>query len=183
MKTVRKKKTLECSTLHPPAIQTDMHVCELTTVHREKTFWKVSLVCCRSVTSQKGTAADTGSYFMLRNFLFSSNPWGRWASLAGHPCLPRPPSLLLCPISCGSTSSLSFPPTTRWKKVFYSGNSVCRTHCWLSAVLWLFQQLQGASGPTVKGFYHPSGLGTSSGSKKNSKDVNRILHWRPDTHT
>lgn len=121
-----------------------------------------------SFMSQKGTAAETGSYCMLRNFLFASNhcffvffsaskvstsTGGEgWASLAGHPCLPHPPSLLLCPISCWSTSSLRSPPTTRWKKVFYSGNSVCRTRCWLSGVLWLFQQLLGASGPTVKVF-------------------------------
>lgn len=110
------------------------------------------------------------------------HPRGRWAPLAGRPFLPHPPSLPRCPISCWSTSSLRFPPTTRWKKVFYSGNSACRTRCWLSEVLWLFRQLLGASGPTVKVFYRPSGLGTSSGSKKDRNDINRVLHCRPDTH-
>lgn len=55
-------------------------------------------------------------------------------------------------------------PTTRWRKVFCSGNSVCRTHCWLSEVLGLFQLLPGASGPAAGVFYRPSGLGTGSGS-------------------
>lgn len=41
-------------------------------------------------------------------------------------------------------------PTTRWRRVFCSGSSVCRTHCWLSGVLWLFRRLPGASGPTVR---------------------------------
>lgn len=42
---------------------------------------------------------------------------------------------------------------------------MCRTHCLLSEVLWLFQQLLGASGPTGGVIYYPSGLGTGSGSK------------------
>lgn len=39
-----------------------------------KTFWKDSLLrgSNSSFTSQKGTAAETGSYCMLRNFLFAS---------------------------------------------------------------------------------------------------------------
>lgn len=41
---------------------------------------------------------------------------------------------------------------------------MCRTHCWLSEVLWLFQRLLAASGPTAAVFYRPSGLGTGSGS-------------------
>lgn len=57
-----------------------------------------------------------------------------------------------------------FFPTTRWRMAVGSGNSVCRTHCWLSGALWLFPQLPGASGPTARGFYHLSGLGTDSGS-------------------
>lgn len=57
-------------------------------------------------------------------------------------------------------------PTTRWRRVFCSGNSVCRTHCWLSEVLWLFPRSLGASGPTAGGFYRPSGLGTGSGSRE-----------------
>lgn len=55
-------------------------------------------------------------------------------------------------------------PTTRWRRVFCSGNSVCRTRCWLSEALWLFRRWLGASGPTAGVFYHPSGLGTGSGS-------------------
>lgn len=40
-----------------------------------KTFWKDSLSpgVDSSFMSQKGTAAETGSYCMLRNFLFASN--------------------------------------------------------------------------------------------------------------
>lgn len=61
-------------------------------------------------------------------------------------------------------------PTTRWRRVFCSGNSVCRTHCWLSGVLWLFRLSPGASGPTVRVLYHPSGLGTGSGSWENKRE-------------
>ncbi len=73
-----------------------------------------------------------------------------------------------------------YTPTTRWRRVFYSGNSVCRIRCWLSEVLWLFQQLLGASGPTAGGFYRPSRLGTGSGSlddKGERKSVTKQKHF------
>lgn len=66
-------------------------------------------------------------------------------------------------------------PTTRWRRVFCSGNSVCRTHCWPSEVLWLFQRLLEASGPTAGVFYHPSRLGTSSGSWDKTGGRKRML--------
>lgn len=168
-------------------------------VHQKRPFWKVSLLggVNSSLTSpKKGTAADTGSYCMLSNFLFPSNNCvffskqsihkhqrGSWATLPGYHFLPHPPSLLTLPqFLLVLLISLSFSPTTRWRRVFCSGNSVCRTRCWLSEVLWPFQQLLGASGPIVMVFYHLSGLGISSGSKKNSKD-NECIADRTQTYS
>lgn len=66
--------------------------------------------------------------------------------------------------------------TTRWKRVFCSGNSVCTTRCWLSEALWLFPQLLGAFAQAVKVFLYPSRLGISLGSKKNRKEIIDRIH-------
>ena len=87
-------------------------------------------------------------------------------SLLGLPAVPPRP--LRCVFS-----------TTKWRRVVCSGNSVCRTHCWLSEVLWLFRRLLGASGPTEGASYHPLGLGTGSGSwdkKEESKNAWKQKH-------
>lgn len=125
------KNTLECSTLHPPATQTGMHMCERTRVHRERPFERILsgvvsiLHLCpikAQLQKQEATVCCETSYLHLIIVLFffssaskvSTSTGGEgWASLAGHPLLPHPPSLLLCPISCWSTSSLRSPPTTR----------------------------------------------------------------------
>lgn len=81
------------------------------------------------------------------------------AFLAPASCCPHPLILLQ-----RSVKEVFFSPTTRWRMAVGSGNSVCRTHYWLSGALWLFPRLPGASGPTARGFYRPSGLGTDSES-------------------
>lgn len=92
----------------------------------------------------------------LRSQTLSSPPSvRRGSSLLSLLQLPADP-LLLHPFSL---------PTTRWRRVFCSGNSACTTRCLLSEVLWPFQRLLGASGPTGGVIYRPSGLGTSSGSE------------------
>lgn len=76
---MKTKKKLECSTLHPPAIQTGMRTCEQNYVHpgvlQERLFQRFlcGVVSILHLHPKKGTAADTGSYCMLRNFLSSSN--------------------------------------------------------------------------------------------------------------
>lgn len=109
-------------------------------------------------------------------------------------CTQIPPPTSVCTSTLRTLlSSLGLPavpprplrcvvPTTRWRRVVCSGNSVCRTHCWLSEVLWLFRRLLGASGPTAGVFYHPLGLGTGSGSwdkkgeKKKCVKTKKYLH-------
>lgn len=99
--------------------------------------------------------------------------WTETGALRFHPIFRRHSSLLLLlwlPAVPPLPPHWVFP-TTRWRRVSCSGNSVCRTRCWLSEVLWLFRRLPGASGPTARVFYRPSGLGTGSGSWEKEKYV------------
>lgn len=56
-----------------------------------KNFWKDSLLCGvdSSFMSQKGTAAETGSYCMLRNFLFASKHCFIFFQQAKYPQAPE----------------------------------------------------------------------------------------------
>lgn len=108
------------------------------------------------ISIRRGGEGDNNIHFQDKNLqisqILSSVP--QHISLLSLLRLPAVPPLPTC---CSV-------PTTRWRRVFCSGNSVCRTHCWLSEVLLLFRRLLGASGPTGGVFYHLSGLGTGSGS-------------------
>lgn len=78
-----------------------------------KAFWKVPLSCGvnSSFTSKKGTAADTGIYYRLWNFLSSSNHcfFGKQSIHkhrrerlgCGHRLLPPPLSCFFAPIPAG----------------------------------------------------------------------------------
>lgn len=54
--------------------------------------------------------------------------------------------------------------TTRWRRVFCSGSSVCRTRCWLAAALALSPRSPAASAPAAAGSVPPSAPDSGSGS-------------------
>lgn len=53
---------------------------------------------------------------------------------------------------------------TRWRRVFCSGSSVCRTRCWLAAALALSPRSPAASAPAAAGSSPPSAPESGSGS-------------------
>lgn len=111
-------------------------------VHRKRPFWKVSLLggVNSSLTSpKKGTAADTGSYCMLSNFLFPSNNCGFFSAnkvststkgevgrhflgITSYPILRH---CWLYPNSCWSSSSLWVFPLPPGEE----GSSALETLC------------------------------------------------------
>lgn len=94
---------------------------------------------------------------------FQDRIW--WSQTLPHLPFAHGHSSLLSSVWLPAVSPLQWvAPTTRWRTVFCSGNSVCRTHCWLSAVLGLFQLSLGASGPTAGVFCRPLKPGRGSGS-------------------
>lgn len=167
---------------HPPSSSSDGHAYVWANIQESsgKDLLKgSSVVWCQffiyiqkkaQVQIQKATVCcETSSRYLIIVLFFGKqsihkHQRDRWAWLC---LLPQPLSVFLCPYSCWATRSPSRLPTTRWKRVFCSGNSVCRTRCWLSEGPWPFLQWPGASGRAVKVSLHPSGLGISLGSKKN----------------
>lgn len=120
--------------------------------------------CVTKISNRRGGEGDGYFHFQDRH----------WCSQI-LPCLPSANRHDLSSLWLPAVPPLPLPlhwvvPTTRWRRVFCSGNSECRTHCWPSEVLWLFQRLLEASGPTARVFYHPSRLGTSSGSWNNKRE-------------